>query len=215
MNRWLPLLLLLLLAPFSQIVDLGVSNLFFDSASGKFSQHPVFVWLYNYPPFISFGVVLVALLYLIGSIFKRSWRTYSRPCLVFVLTYCVGAGLIVNAGFKEFWGRPRPVQCVEFGGKQEFRTFWQPNFFSQPEPSKAFTCGHCTAGFLYLSLVFIGRRQRSRTFIATGWIMGLSAGALMSLTRIAQGGHFVTDCVASAVVMWYTAKIADWMLYDH
>ncbi|HBH49073.1 MAG TPA: PAP2 family protein, partial [Bacteroidales bacterium] len=42
-----------------------------------------------------------------------------RWALMMILTIVLGPGLLVNATFKDNWGRPRPNEIVEFGGKEK------------------------------------------------------------------------------------------------
>ena len=49
----------------------------------------------------------------------------------------IGVGLFTHILLKDHWGRPRPKQVTQFGGTQEFHPFYKPNFFDQPQPSRA------------------------------------------------------------------------------
>lgn len=64
-------------------------------------------------------------------------------------------------------------------------------------------------GFYFFSLALVARRLNyNKTF----WIalaLALSLGILLSLARIAQGGHFVSDTLVSALVMWLSAYACD------
>jgi len=209
--RWvLPLLLLILLAPFSAALDLRVSSAFFHD--GHFYSNSLVHFIYNYGPIpadIVFGLAVIGLIFSFGK-----WKKWRTPSLLLVLTLALGAGFVAHVIFKDHWGRPRPKQIVEFGGKQEFRPFYSPNFFAQPEPSKSFPCGHCTMGFYFFAVALVGKRIGSRPLYIVGWAAAIALGTILSLTRIAQGGHFLSDTIFSAIIMWYTALCCDWMLFD-
>jgi len=113
--------------------------------------------------------------------------------------------LFVTAAFY----RPRPKQVIEFGGIQEFRPFYQPNFFHQPEPSKSFTCGHCTMGFYFFALALVVRRLNYRKTFWITLMFAFALGIALSLARIGQGGHFFSDTLISALIMWLTAYACD------
>jgi membrane-associated PAP2 superfamily phosphatase len=76
-----------------------------------------------------------------GSAFVATFLLYS-------LTSIVGAGLIVNALLKEYTGRPRPREVVEFGGNWEYRAALELGI---PGQGQSFPCGHCTMGFIFAS----------------------------------------------------------------
>ena len=76
------------------------------------------LYLLDRGPSITLGCIgLIAAL--IGCIYKQR-RNWIRPGLFLVILLALGPGLLVNAVFKEYWGRPRPREVVQFGGKKEF-----------------------------------------------------------------------------------------------
>ena len=133
--------------------------------------------------------------------------------LVPLLTIIFGAGLIIDKSFKDHWGRPRPKQTIEFGGTQPFRPFYKPHFFN-PEPSKSFPSGHSSMGFYFFSLVFVGRRLGKRWLFQSATMLAIVLGALLCYTRMAQGGHYFSDVLMSAAIMWWTALFFDWLIFQ-
>lgn len=204
-KAWLwPVLLLVIIAPFTPHLDLAISN-FFYMPNHRFSSNVFFSFLYQYGLIPAQIVFCVAALMLFLSSFFKKWKKWHSPALVLVLSLLIGGGLIVHELFKEHWGRPRPKQVIEFGGTQPFRPFYQPNFFNQPEPSKGFSCGHCTMGFYFFSAALVAWRLK---YTKSFWVMLIFAFALgiaLSFARIAQGGHFFSDTLVSAIVMWLSA----------
>lgn len=199
----IPFLITLLLTPFTPYLDKTISSYFYD---GHFVTNACCDFFYSealIPGWIFAGLSVLTLLY-------KPWRRYA---LYSILTLLIGAGLITHAMLKDHWGRPRPRQVIEYGGTQEYRPFWKPNFFNQPEPSKSFPCGHCTMGFYFFTLVFIGRRMNRRLVSYAGMALALFLGVGIGLTRIAQGGHFFSDVLFSAFILWYTAAFLDKLLF--
>jgi len=197
----IPIFLWIAFTPWSAWLDLQISQSFFEN--GSFISHPFWDWLYLYglwPGWMMMGIALMGLLFS----FSKSYLSWRKPCLYLVLTFVIGSGLIIHAGFKDHWGRPRPRQVVEFGGLQSFRSYYQPNI-SQPEPSKSFACGHASLGFYFFSLALLGMIYQSRILYWAGWGLAWGLGGLLSIARIAQGGHFLSDTLASALIMWLTA----------
>jgi membrane-associated PAP2 superfamily phosphatase len=217
-RRWLyPLLFLGLITPFSSWIDLNISRYFYSTGNDPvdhFVSNPFLDFIFDYAPYPGELLAIIAGLALILSYLKSSWIKWRQPALVLVLTMALGAGLIVHGILKDHWGRPRPKQVVEFGGGQEFRPYYQPNFFHQPEPSKSFVCGHCSVGFYFFALYLIGIRLKKRALARWGFILALLIGIGLSVTRIAQGGHWFTDTLVTAMIMWWTALCVDQLVYE-
>jgi membrane-associated PAP2 superfamily phosphatase len=80
--------------------------------------------------------------------------------------------------------------------------------------AKSFPSGHSTCGFYFLCLYFAGRRTSSRLLQALGLGIGLGYGILLSVVRIVQGGHFISDCLFAALLMWEVAYFVDWLVFE-
>lgn len=211
-----PLLILLVLAPFLTVIDLKITRFFYawgNDPVEHFMSHQVLDFLFVYgllPAQVASGIAaaVLALSYLVKSLQK--WRSLA---LTMVLSLAIGSGLVTHLLLKDHWGRPRPKQVKEFGGSQEFRSFYQPNFF-QTVPSRSFPCGHCTMGFFFFTLAIAGKRMQNKTVRNTGYIVAFGLGILLSAARIAQGAHFFSDTLFSAAIMWYAALSMDWLVYS-
>lgn len=212
-RRWLfPLIWLILITPLTPKLDLEIEHYFFEDH--HFSNNAFFTFLYNYgcwPTLAFFGFILFAF---VATFFYEKLKKWRNPFLILTLSFVLGTGLVVHVILKDHWGRPRPKQVVEFGGEQNFRPYYSPNFFHQPEPSKSFPCGHCSMGFYFFSLAILGKRISSKYLMQTGFALAFSLGVLLSISRMAQGGHFFSDTLLSAYIMWTAALICDWIIYE-
>jgi lipid A 4'-phosphatase len=213
----LPLLAMAAIAPFSAQWDLAIEQYFYHpQGTQRFNQSAFYQLLYDYgvwPALITFAVATAALAVSYLSVRREHWR---RPAWVLVLTLILGSGVIVNGIFKEHWGRPRPVQVEQFGGPLPFRAFYQPAFTRDiaGHCCRSFPCGHCSMGFFFFSFYFLGRRLNQPWLSTLGILLALSLGGALSLTRMAQGGHFLTDTLGSALIMWLTALAIDRLVYS-
>lgn len=125
---------------------------------------------------------------IIGRIYKQR-RSWIRPGLFLVILLILGPGLIVNSVFKEYWGRPRPREVVQFGGKKEFLHPWQKG---EAHMGRSFPSGHASAAFYLTAPYFLFRRHKPGT--AALWMAGgLIFCGLMSIARLTQGAHFLSD----------------------
>lgn len=208
-----PIVLFALFSPFSSDLDLATSRFFYDSANQTFSTNGLFQFMYLYGilPALFLGG-FSALVYLF-SLLRPQWKRYKHPALMLALTLTLGCGLITNEILKEYWGRPRPQQTVEFGGDQQFRPFYIPNF-NPPMALRSFPCGHCTMGFFFFSLVVLGWRFQNKNLLYIGVILSVVLGVLLSISRIAQGGHYLSDTLASALVLWLCTLTIDYTIFE-
>ncbi|MFT4553423.1 MAG: lipid A 4'-phosphatase [Chlamydiales bacterium] len=218
MNKYLfwaiPTLTLLLLTPFTPALDISIARAFYNPENISFTHS---VWLkaiYHWGVIPGIATVAISIFILISSFFHTPWKVFRAPALSLILSLALGSGLIINVILKDHWNRPRPKQVVEFGGQQQYRPYYSPNFDTPPEPSKSFPSGHASMGFFFLSLCLVAKRHKSRVLFISGLTLTVILGSLLSMTRIAQGGHFFSDIVLAAFIMWYTALTIDWYLYD-
>jgi membrane-associated PAP2 superfamily phosphatase len=169
--------------------DLAVSAPF--CLGGKWSVGYLFPWqaLYKLDRIPAFALALFGLAAYVASFFRPDWRHWRRWGAFLVLLLALGPGLMVNAVFKDHWGRPRPREIVQFGGKKQFLHPWQRG---EDGNGRSFPSGHSSAAFYMAAPFFIYRRSNKR--LARVWLLGgLTFGILMSIARITQGGHFLSD----------------------
>ena len=119
-----------------------------------------------------------------------------RDVLFLSLAMLIGPGLIINLGMKDHLHRPRPAHLSEFGGGKEFRPFYR--FDGACLKNCSFPSGEAAEAFWMLapaSLVPLPWRGVAMTGAAV-------FGALVSLLRMAFGGHFLSDVIFAALIMW-------------
>lgn len=213
-KRWIyPTLILLFLAPFTPFLDLAFENYFYSIGNDPISHFvstPLTDFVYDFLPWPIMGfLAFCGLLFLLSFFALKPLR---NPMMVIMLTTILGSGFLVHVAAKEVWGRPRPKQVENYGGNQAYRPIWKPEY-NPPEPSKSFSCGHCTLGFVFFALYLIGIRIRSRYLQIIGLALALFLGFLFGFVRMAQGAHFFSDVLFSAYFMWIAALISDWLVY--
>jgi len=125
---------------------------------------------------------------------RRNWR---RACSV-VAVVVLGIGLLVHTVLKDGMGRPRPRDVQAFAGPTAFVPVFVPSQFCQTNCS--FVSGHSAVGFGLMSLGMFGIRRKRQFWLVTGLVVG----GLIGLTRIAQGGHFLSDIVFSLIAIWFS-----------
>jgi len=181
-------------------VDRRFSAQFFSTENGWFLADSFpWNWLYDYG--VAPGIVL-SILCFVSWIFSRTdpARATLRPyLLICTLTPFIASVLLVNVVFKDHTGRPRPREITQFNGTWEYKPVLKAGL---PGRGHSFPCGHCSIAFTLTSGIVFWRR--SRKFALSSLSVGLAYGILMSIARIAQGGHFLSDALWSLGIVWLT-----------
>jgi membrane-associated PAP2 superfamily phosphatase len=177
--------------------DMKVSAFFFNKDIGwryKDAQPVRILYLFGTMPGLALSLTALSITFL--GFIQPKWREYQKQMLVIVLTTILGAGVLVNGILKPYCGRPRPREVAAFNGQWEFCS---PCFNDTPGKGLSFPCGHCTMGFLFVTLIYL--RRRSPAIAYGGALFGIFYGLLMGIARAAQGAHFVTDTLWSFGVL--------------
>lgn len=194
---------LFLLAPG---IDLAVSGWFYRDGRWLLESWPGMVAFnkgFNTASHWFSGVLAMVVL----GLAIRRWLDPSAPsrnlCRAgfLLLVVGLGPGLLVNAGLKEHWGRPRPVQVVEFGGGAAYAPVWLPADGCASNCS--FVSGHVAFATLPVAGAWMagGRRRRA-------WLLGgLASGALMGVCRIGLGRHFLSDALIAMLLVALVAAL--------
>jgi len=179
---------------------LVIQNYFYQPDQGFFLEDwPPFAWAFEYGTLPGLLLTLVALGAWVLSLLSPAWGRFRRQWIVVALTAIVGGGILVNGLLKDYWGRPRPREVTQFGGRWEYRPALSPGLAGR---GHSFPCGHCTSGFLVVSLgVFIPTAPVLGSLAAGA---GLAYGIFVSLARMAQGGHFPVDAFWALGVVLFT-----------
>ncbi len=193
MNWLIPLIIFLIFLPFSIALDLATTDFFY---SDGFSNPSWAKFIYR------FGILPGWLLIIAAAV--ALFTRFRREGLYILLVLGIGSGLFCHAILKESWGRPRPKQVIEYGGYAPYSPVWKiaPK---EAEHQRSFCSGHATMGYLFFTLYFIGRRRQNNLLAIIGLLLAISLGGVLSLTRIVQGGHFLSDTLVSALIMWLSA----------
>lgn len=207
----LPLIALVLFAPFSTAIDLNTSGFFYRG--DEFTVNGFTQLMYRWGNLPGQLVGGCAVLVWLATCCTARWQRWRKASAAIALTFLIGPGLLVNGAFKELWGRPRPREVVQFGGKQEFRPFYKPLFHRVGFGNKSFPSGHVSMGFFFFILALVGRREGMPWLTYLAYYLAFQLGLLLALARIAQGGHFVSDCLCAAILMWWVSLACCRLVY--
>jgi lipid A 4'-phosphatase len=173
-------------------IDLAVAGFFWRETSWLASDSRGVEGFRRLAAIIVFGIPIAAvLLWLLGRLLGRPGG--GRAALVLVLTLALGPGLVVNMGFKDYWGRARPAQITLFGKERTFTPALIPS--DQCRRNCSFASGEAAMGFSLVVLALLARRRRWLALLP-----GLALGTALSVVRMAAGGHFLSDVVFGGLI---------------
>tara|TARA_B100001769_G_scaffold197848_1_gene158006 strand:+ start:329 stop:1477 length:1149 start_codon:yes stop_codon:yes gene_type:complete len=201
---WIPLLMGILFSLTSNLLgwDLKFQDLFWNDLDSTWNgkTNPLSKWLYYYGIIPALALSFSGLFILLLGYFIKRLAAYRKIALYLFLTLAIGNGLVVNGLFKEFWGRPRPAQIIDYNSTQSF----EPSLcIDSNSTGKSFPCGHATMGFYFLALGLLFKAGSKRNAIfAFALVFGLAIG----IARSSMGGHFITDTAWAAIMMWIVIK---------
>lgn len=181
------------------VVDLTTAGLVYDPSLGGFPDKGDQPWRFflRGAPWLVYGLVLyLGLLWLAD----RLWHLPvpglgGRQMGYLVLSLALGPGLLVNGLFKSHWGRARPNEITFFGGEARYT----PPFMiaDQCTGNCSFPSGHAAIAFWTVALAWIAPP------LWRPWAMAgaLTFGVVVGASRIGLGAHFVSDTLASALLV--------------
>ncbi len=173
-------------------LDLSLQQRFFDDeAAWKWANHWLWRGLYDWGTLPAVLVVVSALVALLAGYRWPAVRRWRRVALYLIASLALGPGIVINAVFKEHWGRPRPRHVENFGGPYVHERVWT---YDARSPGKSFPCGHCSMGFYFLGVALLLGRTRRGLWVA---VTAAGGGVLIGMARVAQGGHFLSDVLWS------------------
>jgi lipid A 4'-phosphatase len=168
-------------------IDLMVSGWFYHPPDG-FLKSDFFRALHKFLPYV---IVLIS--FIAAALLFHQKKLTLRQSAFVVGSFILGPGLIINGILKEYYGRARPIQVEQFGGHAHFTSAL--TITDQCYHNCSFTAGDPSVGFALIAFAMIlPRYETALTIIA------LLTGLAIGLMRIAQGGHFLSDVLFTAVV---------------
>jgi lipid A 4'-phosphatase len=137
-------------------------------------------------------------------VFPRHKMLMSGRAIVFLIaTMALAPGLLVNVVLKDHWGRPRPIDVKQFGGRYQFMAWWDPRGGCPSNCS--FVSGDVAgAAWTFAPAALAPPPWRA---LAYGGALAFTVG--MATIRMMAGGHFPSDTIFAGL---FTFLIV-WLLY--
>lgn len=163
------------------------------------------VWFYRHVGWVVSLPAVAALGFLALTVARPPLRRYRLHALIVILSFALGPGVVVNVLLKERWGRPRPRDVQEFGGRWEYRAPLSAGIGGR---GKSFPCGHSSAGYALGVFYFLFRRKH-RSLAVLSLLSAVLLGSALGFARMAAGAHFLSDVLWSFYLTW----LVSWALY--
>ena len=194
---WVNFILISALLIIFSNIDITVSRFYFSEESDEFYlKHTWWVKLLykSCAPVILFSLLSLLILWQINKCKGTNYLSIDGKKVMFVFVVLVlGAGIIVNALFKDQFGRARPRDVIEFNGSKQFTPAFMVT--DQCDRNCSFSSGHGAGAYFTLALAMLFRNKKRALALA------FTFGTSVSLARIVAGGHFFSDNVVSFFVM--------------
>jgi lipid A 4'-phosphatase len=100
---------------------------------------------------------------------------------------------VVNLILKNFWGRARPNDILQFGGNENFTPWFKISDTCSSNCS--FVSGDASVGFALIGLFFL---TKNKNFY---WL-ALFSGFFLGIIRILEGAHFLSDIIIAGFLIF-------------
>ena len=179
-------------------IDIYLSSLFYYGKSHFLLQSYYVVTIFFRKIVLPLIIIYIYILPIISIFFplKLLYFNYKfnvKDLIFLWITGTVNLLIIVNIFLKNNWGRARPGDIYQLGGKENFSPWYQIS--NACDTNCSFVSGDAGVGFSLIAIYFLTKKE---IFFWLSMLFGFSLG----LIRIMEGGHFVSDILMSAVILY-------------
>ena len=179
-------------------IDIYFSSLFYYGKSHFLLQSYYVVTIFFRKIVLPLLIIYIFILPIISIFFplKLLYFNYKFNIKDLVFLWISGAVnllIIVNLVLKNNWGRARPGDIFQLGGKENFSPWYQIS--NACDTNCSFVSGDAGVGFSLIAIYFLTKKE---IFFWLSIFFGFGLG----LIRIMEGGHFVSDIVMSAAILY-------------
>ena len=179
-------------------IDIYFSSLFYYGKSHFLLQSYYVVTIFFRKIVLPLLIIYIFILPIISIFFPLKLLYFNCKFnvkdLVFLwISGTVNLLIIVNLFLKNNWGRARPGDIFQLGGKENFSPWYQIS--NACDTNCSFVSGDAGVGFSLIAIYFLTKKE---IFFWLSIFFGFGLG----LIRIMEGGHFVSDIVMSAAILY-------------
>ncbi len=183
--------------------DIYISSKFFENSffidKDRWHIHFINDFLLIFAALILVIIIIYSLLY--SAFIKKSKKLFLCYLIYASIMFAGIHGLVVHNFAKNEFGRPRPLQIKEFGGKLSFvRAF---EFSDQCKSNCSFVSGDVSMMFTtFMISLMIPLSQfitiRRKFFLAN---LLFCLGLFMCFCRVSLGKHFFSDAICAMIIV--------------
>ncbi len=169
--------------------------------------HPGLWWLREAAMWITTVLAAPAIgALVVKAILPRSRMLISGRAAVFLtVSLALAPGLVANVLLKDHWGRPRPVDVVQFGGAEHFVPWWDPR--GDCDKNCSFVSGDVSGAFWTLAPAALAPAPWRPVAYGAALILGTAT----ALFRMMAGGHFFSDVFFAGfftfIIVWLSYAV--------
>lgn len=196
------LLAALLLALDTTTIDSAISDWFFDPAAGAFPlRHNGLLEVLGH--LWAKELIVVATGCVIGMCLLSFVQPALAPhrLLLLFLSLALTLAPLAVVLLKLSSVRHCPWSLQEYGGFAPHLSVFDAAPPGMP-PGHCFPSGHASGGFALLAFYFAGRTLGNRRLAWSSLGGGLAMGMAFGMVRVAQGAHFLSHNLWSALICW-------------
>ncbi len=184
-------------------LDIYISSLFYYGNSQFLLQSYDIVSKIFREWLLPFLIIYILILPILGSIFKVEkiffgYKFSTNEIFLIWLSQVIVVLVFVNLILKNLWGRSRPGDITQLGGKEVFTPWYE--FGNACNVNCSFVSGDASVGFSIIILYFI---TKNILFVYFSLIFGF----LLGFIRIIAGGHFLSDILLAGLLVIFLNMI--------
>ena len=191
-----------LLLAFYPALDIEFSKLFYKGKNQFVVQHYLVSWVYFYEyvirdilmPLIVIFLLFFPIIIKFSDFLKVKFSEYNIRIsdIIYIWISTAVVAFVVSHIFKNNWGRARPVDTIFFGGDKNFSSWIE--YSTECIDNCSFVSGDASVGFFVSCLYFVTGKKKF-------FYLSVFLGAIIGITRIGAGGHFLSDVLMSFVLV--------------
>jgi lipid A 4'-phosphatase len=192
-------------------LDLDIAGITFDSSRHLFGVNGQ-LWVQHTRQAARIAITLLVLPAFLAIALKlifprRPMLIEARAAVFLIATLALGPGILTNVLLKDHWGRPRPIDVLQFGGDYHFEPWWDPR--GDCPDNCSFIAGEPSGAFWTLAPAALAPPPLEPLAYGTALAFGIGLGAL----RIAAGAHFFSDVVFAGVLTYLLVWLVHGLIY--
>jgi len=170
-------------------VDLYISGLFYYGESEFVLQSLDLTSIFFREILLPLILIYILILPVLGRLTKIdkiffNYKFSIKEILLLWVSQIIGVLIFVNLILKNLWGRARPNEVLQLGGKETFSPWYE--ITDACGSNCSFVSGDASVGFSIIILYLITKKV---IFLYASIV----AGFVLGLIRIMAGGHFLSD----------------------